>query len=86
MSGTGSRSRWYWYHPATESRILSPPHPETRYFEIEVDEVPASGEKTFVFQNIFPVRAGRKPDWYFLKFRIRRGGWTITERLHALDT
>ena len=69
--------------PATESRILSPPHPETRYFEIEVDEVTRSGGKTFVFQNIFPVRAGRKPDWYLLKFRIRRGEWTILERLHT---
>lgn len=69
--------------PATESRVLSPPHQETRYFEIEVDEVRKNGEKTFVFQNIFPVRAGRKPDWFFLKFRIRRGGWTITERIYA---
>lgn len=69
--------------PAAESRVLSPPHPETRYFEIEVDEVTRGGSKTYVFQNIFPVRAGRKPDWYLLRFRIRRGEWTVTERLHS---
>jgi len=69
--------------PFTGNRILPPPRPETRYFEIEVDEVLASGRKTYVFQNIFPVMAGRSPDWYFLKFRIRRGGWTITERFHG---
>jgi len=70
--------------PVTESRILSPPHPETRYFEIEVDEVNRDGQKTYIFQNIYPVKAGRKPDWYLLRFRIRRGEWTILERLHSL--
>ena len=69
--------------PAEESRILSPPHPETRYFEIEIDEVRSGGRKIFVFQNIFPVHAGRKKDWYFLKFRIFQGSWMITERIHA---
>jgi hypothetical protein len=69
--------------PTAESRLLPPPHPETRYFEIEIDEVRDGGRKTFVFQNIFPVQAGRKKDWYFLKFRILKGDWTITERIHA---
>jgi hypothetical protein len=69
--------------PVTETRVISPPHPETRYFEIEVDEVQDRGQKIFVFQNIFPVAAGRKPDWYFMWFRIRRGDWMITERFYT---
>lgn len=64
-----------------EDRVLDPPFPETRFFEIEVDEVKKWGSKTFVFQNIIPVKAKRKPDWHLLKFRIRRGSWTITERI-----
>lgn len=69
--------------PGAEGRILAPPHPETRYFEVEIDEVRGEDGKIFVFQHIVPVTAGRKRDWYFLKFRIRRGGWTITERIHG---
>lgn len=67
--------------PVYENRVLDPPLPETRFFEIEIDEVKKWGSKTFVFQNIIPVKAKRKPDWHLLKFRIRRGSWTITERI-----
>jgi hypothetical protein len=65
-----------------ENCILAPPYPRTRYFEIEIDEVREGAKKITLFQNIFPVRAKRKPDWRFLKFRIKRGSWTITERLY----
>lgn len=64
-----------------ENRMLAPPYEKTRFFEIEIDEVRTFKSKTFAFQNIYPVRAKRKPDWHILKFRIRRGSWTITERL-----
>jgi hypothetical protein len=66
-----------------EDRLLDPPHPSTRYFEIEIDEIPSGGTRSFVFKNIWPVRARRKPDWHILKFRIRRGSWTITERIRS---
>ncbi len=66
-----------------ENCLLDPPHPSTRFFEIEIDEIRAGTAKTFVFQNIFAVRARRKPDWRILKFRLRRGSWTITERIQS---
>lgn len=62
--------------------LLAPPYPETRYFEIEIEEKRAGGTRTALFQNIYPVRAERKPDLSFLKFRIRRGRWSVTERIH----
>ena len=65
-----------------ENCLLSPPYPKIRYFEIEIDEIRNGGTKTVLFQNIFPVKVHRKPDWHFLKFRIRRGSWTVTERIH----
>jgi hypothetical protein len=65
-----------------ENCILDPPYPKIRYFEIEIDEQREGQNKTALFQNIFPVHAKRKPDWYFLIFRIKRGSWTITDRIH----
>ena len=65
-----------------ESCILKPPCPKTRYFEIEIDEKWEGRTKTALFHTIFPVLAERKPDWRFLMFRIKRGSWTITERIH----
>jgi hypothetical protein len=65
-----------------ENCILDPPYPKIRYFEIEIDEQREGRNKTALFQNIFPVHAKRKPDWYFLIFRIKRGSWTITDRIH----
>jgi len=62
--------------------LLAPPYPETRYFEIDIEEKRDGRTKTALFQNIYPVRAERKPDLNFLKFRIRRGHWIITERIH----
>jgi len=65
-----------------ESCILKPPCPKTRYFEIEIDEKWEGRTKTALFHTIFPVLAERKPDWRFLMFWIKRGSWTITERIH----
>lgn len=69
--------------PAGEVRAPAAPYPVTQYFELEIDEVRAHGKKTYVFQTIVPVHARRKPDWHILKFRIRHGGWTVTERIPA---
>lgn len=70
-----------------ENCILEPPYPKIRYFEIEIDEQRQGNNKTALFQNIFPVQAKRNPDWHFLKFRIKRGSWIITERIHfSTDT
>ena len=65
-----------------ENCILDPPYPKIRYFEIEIDEQRKGRNTTALFQNIFPVQVNRKPDWYLLIFRIRRGSWIITERIH----
>jgi hypothetical protein len=65
-----------------ESCVLNPPCPKTRYFEIEIDEKREGKTKTALFHTIFPVQATRKPDWRFLIFRIKRGSWTVTERIH----
>ena len=65
-----------------ENCILDPPYPRIRYFEIEIDEQKNNGNRLVLFQNIFPVHAEREPDWRFLQFRIRRGNWTITQRIH----
>ena len=65
-----------------ENCLLDPPYAKIRYFEIEIDEKGDSKTKTALFQNIFPVKVKRKPDWHFLIFRIKRGSWTITERIH----
>ena len=70
--------------PGGDARILPPPYPETRFFELEIDEVRTHGKKSYVFQNIFPVHARRKPDWHILKFRIRRGNWKVIERIPPL--
>jgi hypothetical protein len=67
-----------------ENFPLDPPFPATRFFEIEIEEVRKGINKTFIFQNIWPVRAKRKPDWHILKFRIRRGSWMITERIRSM--
>jgi hypothetical protein len=64
-----------------ENCILGPPFPKTRYFEIEIDELREGKKKTALFQNIFPVRVKRKPDWRILKFRVKPGSWIVTERI-----
>lgn len=63
-----------------EDRLLDPPYPNTRFFEVEIDESGSNGTRTGIFKAIVPVTVHRKPDWHFLRFRIRRGGWHVTER------
>jgi hypothetical protein len=53
----------------------------TRFFEIEIDEIRTWGKKKYVFQNIHPVHARRRPDLQLLKFRLRQGRWMITGRI-----
>jgi hypothetical protein len=65
-----------------ENCILEPPYPKIRHFEFEIDEQQDGKKKTAVFVNIIPVRAEQKPDLHILIFRIRRGSWAITERIH----
>ena len=65
-----------------ENCILDPPYPRIRYFEIEIDEQKNNGNRLVLFQNIFPVKAEREPDLRFLRFRIRRGSWIVTQRIH----
>jgi hypothetical protein len=66
-----------------ENILLDPPFPETRFFEIEIEEERKDGQKIFIFQNICPVHAKRQPDWHILRFLLKRGGWTITEKIQS---
>jgi hypothetical protein len=70
-------------YPLFEDQLLDPPFPETRFFEIEIDEVQTNGQKHYEFQNIVPVLAKQTPDWCLLRFRIKRGSWVVTERFHT---
>lgn len=63
--------------------LLNEPVLPTRYFEVEIDEIRNGSTKTGAFRNIWPVRAHRRPDWHILRFRIRRGRWMVTERIHS---
>jgi hypothetical protein len=69
-------------YPLFENHMINPPFPETRFFEVEIDEVRKDGKKHYALQAIVPVHARKKPDWRILNFIIKRGSWTITERLH----
>jgi len=61
------------------------PGEETRFFEIEIDQTLENGRRAYSFQNIYPVHAKRRLDWHLLNLRIRRGGWTITGRIPAVQ-
>lgn len=67
-----------------ENCLLDPPYPQTRFFEVEIDEFRKGGEKSSSLWHIVPVRAHRKPDWHILRFRIRRGSWMVTERFRSV--
>lgn len=65
-----------------EKSLLDPPHPRTRFFEIEIDERWDNETTTALFQQIVPVHAKQKPGWHFLRFLIRPDRWAVTERIH----
>ena len=70
--------------PLFENILYDPPFPQARYFEVEIDEIRSKGNKNTVFNSICPVKAHKKPDLHILRFRIRRGKWTVHERYRSL--
>jgi hypothetical protein len=69
-------------YPLFENHLLDPPLPETRFFEIEIDEVQKDGGKMYAFQTIVPVTISRKPGWNTLNVKNNRDIWIVTERIH----
>jgi len=65
-----------------DSVILKPPHPVTRFFELVIQELEEKDSSVIEDLHVYPVHARRKPDISFFGFRIKRGDWTITERIY----
>jgi len=68
-----------------DSVILKPPHPRTRFFELIIRENHADGVSSIDDLQVYPVLARKKPDLRLFRFRIRRGKWEITERIHRKE-
>jgi hypothetical protein len=68
-----------------DSVVLKPPHPKTRFFELIVRELVESDHSLIDDMQVYPVSAKRKPDLTFLGFRIKRGDWTITEKIYKKE-
>jgi hypothetical protein len=68
-----------------DSVILKPPHPKTRYFELIIRELVDSDHSLIDDMQVYPVSAKRKPDLTFLGLRIKRGDWTISERIYKKE-
>ena len=65
-----------------DSVILKPPHPKTRFFEMVIREY-REGETSMIDDlQVFPVMAKKDPDLKILGITLRKGRWTITERIY----
>jgi len=66
----------------TESIIVKPPYPRTRYFELAIREYKEGGTSLVDDLQINPVLVTKKPDRIFLGFVLKRGPVDIAERIH----
>jgi hypothetical protein len=71
--------------PSQESRLLEPPYPRARFFEIEIDQIQKNGKTVYSFRNICPVEIRQKPDLHLLNCRIKIGRSNVTRRFHSQD-
>jgi hypothetical protein len=65
-----------------DSVILKPPYPKTRYFEIYIKEFKESDTSLIDDLHVYPVLAGRSPDFKILGVTLKHGNWNITERIY----
>jgi hypothetical protein len=65
-----------------DSVILKPPHPRTRYFELVINEYIHNRTTMIDDLQVYPVLVKKKPDIKVLGLVIKRGEWTITERIY----
>jgi hypothetical protein len=66
----------------TDSVILQPPYPKTRYFELLIREYNGDGLSLVDDLQIYPALVTKKPDRAVLGFVLQRGPTHITERIH----
>jgi hypothetical protein len=71
--------------PPHENRLLDPPYPLARFFEIEIDQIQKDGKTVYSFRNICPVKINQKPDWHFLNCHIKIGSSSVTKRIHSQE-
>ena len=71
---------------ASDIELVEPPHPVTRYFELEIREYREAGGLSLVDDlQIYPVLVDKKPDIRFRNYVIKRRAATITKRLYAKE-
>jgi len=66
--------------------IVQPPHPQTRYFELVIREYTEEGLSLIDDLQLYPVLVTKRPDIKILRFVIKRGTATITERLSTKES
>ena len=67
----------------TDSVIVQPPYPKTRYFELAVREYSENRISLVDDMEIYPVTITLQPDRKFLGFIVRRGSIHIAERIYS---
>ena len=67
----------------TDSVILQPPYPRTRYFELVIREYKEDGLSLVDDLQIYPALITRNPDRKVLGFVLQRGTTHITGRMHT---
>jgi len=67
----------------TDSVILQPPYPQTRYFELVIREYKEDGLSLVDDLQIYPALITRNPDRKVLGFVLQRGTTHITGRMHT---
>jgi hypothetical protein len=65
-----------------DSVILKPPHPKTRYFEIMIKEFRDRETSLIDDLHVYPVLASKAPDFKILGLTLKRGDWSIAERIY----
>lgn len=67
----------------TDSVIVKPPYPKTRYFELAVREYSENRISLVDDMEIYPVTITLQPDRKFLGLIVRRGSIHIAERIYS---
>jgi hypothetical protein len=66
----------------SDSVLLTPPHPRTRFFELVITEYRDSSSCLIDDLHIYPVRAEQKPDLKVFGVVVKKGTWEITDRIY----
>lgn len=66
----------------SDSVILKPPYPKSRYFELVITEYFHRGSSIIDDLLVYPVLVTKKADLKMLGLVLKRGDWIITERIY----